>query len=70
MTTPIRRLQLSDDPCDADLLADIDAYRASLSRRLRQTVTLEQAYRQLIVCFILSDDPRTMVQVEGDNHVQ
>lgn len=55
MTNPIRLLQLSDDPCDADLLADIDAYRASLSRRLHQTVTLEQAHRQLIALFILSD---------------
>jgi hypothetical protein len=57
MPNPIRLLQLSDLPEDADLLADIDAYRASLSRRLRQPVTMEQAYRQLIALFILSDLP-------------
>ncbi len=53
MTTPIRALQLSNDPADADLLADIDAYRASLSRRWLTPVTLEQAYRQLIAYYIL-----------------
>lgn len=52
----IRKLQLSNDPADADLLADIDAYRAALSRRLHQPVTLVQAYGQLLVLYALCND--------------
>lgn len=52
----IRTLQLSNDPADADLLADIDAYRASLSRRLHLPVTLVQAYGQLLVLYALCND--------------
>lgn len=52
----IRKLQLSNDPADADLLADIDAYRADLSRRLHRSVTLVQAYGQLIVLYALYHD--------------
>jgi len=66
MTTPIRRLQLSNDPQDADLLADIDAYRAHLSRRHHQVITLDQAYRQLIALFILSDLPLPLGEDRGE----
>lgn len=52
----IRTLQLSNDPADADLLADIDAYRAGLSRRLHLSVTLAQAYGQLLMLYALNHD--------------